>query len=61
MMDQFQDKKYKAEYLQLQQSFISDLRILSEGLKAIEPNKRHDHLILELTKINSWIESHIQS
>lgn len=30
-------------------------------MKAIEVSKRHDHLILELTKINNWIETHIQS
>ena len=29
MMDQFQDKKYKAEYLQLQQQFLTDLKITS--------------------------------
>jgi len=37
MMDLFQDKKYKAEYLQLQQQFITDIRILSEDLKAYPP------------------------
>ena len=61
MMDQFQDKKYKAEYLQLQQQYITDLKLMSQELKGIVPTKRSDHLMVELTKLNHWIESHIQS
>lgn len=34
---------------------------ISTALKAIPPKKRRDHLMLELDKINAWMQSHIQS
>jgi hypothetical protein len=57
----YHDKKYKSEYLWLQQQFINDLNELSTKLKAVQPPKRFDHLMIELDKMNTWIESNIQS
>lgn len=54
-MDQFQDKKYTAEYLQHQQSFISNMDRISLMLKGIARKKRRDHLMLELDKVNAWM------
>ena len=34
---------------------------MSQDLKGVSPQKRSDHLMVELTKLNSWIECHIQS
>jgi hypothetical protein len=61
ILDKFHDKKYKSEYLFLQQHFINDLKELSMRLKGVQTQKRFDHLIIELDKMNTWIESNIQS
>ena len=34
---------------------------ISTLLKTIPLKKRRDHLMLELDKINAWMQSHIQS
>jgi hypothetical protein len=61
MMQQFQAKKYKAEYLQLQQAFITDLRNMSIDLKQVASPKRFDHLMVELNRVNNWIQTNIRS
>ena len=34
---------------------------ISIHLKGIEPKKRKDFLLVELDKVNKWMQSHIQS
>jgi hypothetical protein len=45
----------------LQQHIISDLRELSENLKKVEQPRRKDFLIIELQKINNFIDSQVRS
>ena len=60
MMDAYQDKKYKVEYLQAQENFLQDMKQLSQTLKESIPiNKRHDHLTIHLNNINKWISKDI--
>lgn len=32
---------------------------MSQSLKEVEPKKRFDHLLIELEKMNKWIERYI--
>jgi hypothetical protein len=34
---------------------------MSTCLKDVEPKKRFDHLLIELEKMNKWMERYIQS
>ena len=45
-MDAYQDKKFKVEYLQHQQSFISEMKSMSSELKKCDISKRFDKLML---------------
>lgn len=62
MMDAYQDKKFKVEYLQAQENFLQEMRQLSQTLKESVPvNKRRDFLTKNLANINKWISNDIQS
>jgi ABC-type hemin transport system substrate-binding protein len=61
VMSMFHDKRFKQDYLQLQHQVISELTALSLELKKVEPQKRKDHLVTQLEKVNSFIEQNVRA
>ncbi|TNV84322.1 hypothetical protein FGO68_gene10884 [Halteria grandinella] len=59
--DEFNDKKYKADYLSLQIKFFDQLKYLSIKLKNLPLIDRMNHLKRKLEEINEWIKSNVRS
>lgn len=55
--DEFNDKKYKADYLSLQIKFFDQLKYLSIKLKNIALTERVAHLKKKLGETNEWIKT----
>lgn len=56
----FEDKRYKADYLRLQIHFFDQLKYLSIKLKSIAIPERLGHLRRKLEEINQWIEGDVR-
>jgi hypothetical protein len=56
----FEDKRYKADYLRLQIQFFDQLKYLSIKLKSIAIPERLGHLRRKLEEINQWIEGEVR-
>ncbi len=57
----FQDKRFKAEYLSLQIKFFDQLKFLSVKLKTISIPERLCHLRRKLEEVNAWIQNMVRS
>jgi hypothetical protein len=56
----YEDKRYKADYLRLQIQFFDQLKYLSIKLKSIAIPERLGHLRRKLEEINQWIEGEVR-
>jgi hypothetical protein len=59
--DEFNDKKFKADYLSLQIKFFDQLKYLSIKLKELPLKDRQAFLTKKLEEINEWIKNNVRS
>jgi hypothetical protein len=59
--EDYQDKKFKADYLALQTKFVDKLKFLSIKLKNFPLSERKPIIVSKLQEYNHWINSEIRS
>lgn len=60
-MEDYIDKKFKADYLGYQVKFIDQLKYISSNLKMIEQKQRPEVLREKLAEVNGWINETVRS
>ena len=59
-MEEYIDKKYKADYLNYQVKFIDMLKYISVNLKNIDISQRGEVLQDKMKEVNKWIDEIIR-
>ena len=60
-MNEFCDKKYKADYLTYQIKYVDKLKYLSLKLKTLPISDRQMYLKKILEEINNWVNDDVRS